>query len=113
MLDIRLIRDEPGEVRRRLAARGPGWEELVDEVLALDEVARRGETEKQALQGERNRLAKEIGKGRAAGEDTSAQEDAARKVGERISARERNQAANFKSLIASKSCTPPPTRLVV
>ncbi|HUF61059.1 MAG TPA: serine--tRNA ligase, partial [Verrucomicrobiales bacterium] len=58
--------------------------EQVDEVLALDEARRRGETEKQALQGERNRLAKEIGGRRAKGENTEDQEQEARAVGERI-----------------------------
>src|SRR5262245_54458378 len=60
MIDIRLIREKPEEVRegfRRLGAQ-------VDlaGVVALDEEVRRLKNESQTLQAEQNRLSKEIGK---------------------------------------------------
>lgn len=76
MLDIRLIRENPQGVKDRLAARhgGAALAALVDEVLACDETRRQAETEKQRLQSERNRMSKEIGMRRKAGEDTAAAE---------------------------------------
>jgi seryl-tRNA synthetase len=84
MLDIRLLRDQPDLVKQRLASRGEGLSELVDEVLAIDTQRRTAETERQTLQSDRNRLSKEIGMGRKSGEDTSAQEAKVRAIGERI-----------------------------
>ncbi|MGI8603676.1 MAG: serine--tRNA ligase [Verrucomicrobiales bacterium] len=72
MLDIRLIREDTEEVKRRLAQRGEDASALIDEVLACDETRRRAETEKQRLQSERNRMSREIGLKKRAGEDTAA-----------------------------------------
>lgn len=74
MLDIRLLRDNPHAVKTRLATRGGGVEALIDDALACDVTRRQAETEKQRLQSERNRLSKEIGLKRKAGEDSSALE---------------------------------------
>jgi seryl-tRNA synthetase len=60
MLDLRLIREQPEEVRagfRKLGADVP-----LDEVIALDEAVRKLKNESQTLQAEQNRLSKEIGK---------------------------------------------------
>lgn len=86
MLDIRLLREDPETVKERLKTRGGEAWTLVDEVLACDEKRRAGETEKQALQGDRKRLSKEIGIGKKAGEDTSAVEARVREIGEKIKA---------------------------
>ena len=56
MLYIRLLREDPEMVKERLKTRGGEAWTLVDEVLACDEKRRAGETEKQALQGDRKRL---------------------------------------------------------
>ena len=61
MIDIRLIREKPDFVRERLATRGGGDEEKIDEVLRVDAERRKTETELQRSQSERNRLSKEIG----------------------------------------------------
>src|SRR5256885_1173671 len=61
MLDIRLIRENPGAVRERLAARRGGDENRVDEVLALDEKRRALLTEVEGLKSVRNRVSKDIG----------------------------------------------------
>ncbi|MFZ4776771.1 MAG: serine--tRNA ligase [Terrimicrobiaceae bacterium] len=74
MLDIRLLRENPDSVKARLATRGPGHESAVDAVLAIDVERRASETGLQGLQAERNRLSKEIGKLRAAKQDSSALE---------------------------------------
>lgn len=60
MLDIRLIRERPDEVRA-------GFAKLfatvnLDEVLAMDERVRKLKNDSQTLQAEQNRLSKEIGK---------------------------------------------------
>jgi seryl-tRNA synthetase len=60
MLDLRLIREQPEEVRagfRKLGADVP-----LDEVIALDEAVRKLKNESQTLQADQNRLSKEIGK---------------------------------------------------
>ncbi len=72
MLDIRFLREHPDEVKTRLAARGGGHESAVDTLLGLDTERRAAETRLQALQAERNRLSKEVGKLRAQKLDSSA-----------------------------------------
>jgi seryl-tRNA synthetase len=79
MLDIRLIREKPDFVRERLATRGGGDEAKIDEVLRLDLVVRKAQTELQKLYAERNRLSKEIGVLRSKGESAT---DLIRRVNE-------------------------------
>ncbi|HEY9175824.1 MAG TPA: serine--tRNA ligase [Verrucomicrobiae bacterium] len=61
MLDIKLIREKPGFVRARLAARGAGDEERLDSILKLDEARRNTLVEVETLKAQRNRVSKEIG----------------------------------------------------
>src|SRR5437016_2505940 len=61
MLDIKLLREQPDLVRRRLASRGAGDEAHVDELLRLDEQRRKLLAEVEALKAQRNRTSKEIG----------------------------------------------------
>lgn len=84
MLDIRLIRETPDLVRQRLAHRGGDHAVLVDEVLAIDARRRAAETERQKLQGDRNRISKDIGIAKKNGQDTSAIEAEVRGIGARI-----------------------------
>ncbi|MFZ4598593.1 MAG: serine--tRNA ligase [Terrimicrobiaceae bacterium] len=72
MLDIRLIRENPDQVKSRLGARGGDHHADIDSVLALDAARRAAETKLQGLQSERNRLSKEIGKLRAQKQDSAA-----------------------------------------
>ena len=75
MLDVRLIRENPDLVKSHLATRATGHSETVDAILAVD-VERRGvETRLQGIQGDRNRISKEIGGMRARKEDSSALEE--------------------------------------
>lgn len=86
MLDIRLLREDAEGVKARLKTRGGDAWARVDEVLACDETRRAGETERQALQAERNTVSKEIGVRKKAGEDTSEVEARVRGIGEKIKA---------------------------
>ena len=61
MLDIRLIREDPSNVKARLSARSSQFSDLVDQILACDARRRESETRVQHLRAERNRLSKEIG----------------------------------------------------
>ena len=84
MLDIRLIRENPDAFRERVKTRGGDAHTLFDALLECDEIRRRGETEKQSLQGDRNRMSKEIGARKKAGEDTTDVEAQVREIGARI-----------------------------
>ena len=84
MLDIRLIRDTPDQVKQRLANRNGDFASMVDEVQSIDTQRRAAETERQKLQSDRNRISKEIGIAKKNGQDTSAIEAEVRGIGSRI-----------------------------
>ena len=86
MLDIRIIREQAETVRARLRQRGGDVWKLVDEVLSLDDSRRKGETEKQALQSQRNSVSKDIGIAKKQGQDTTPIEAEMRGFGDRIDA---------------------------
>jgi len=99
MLDIRLIREKPDFVRERLATRGGGDEAKIDEVLRLDLVVRKAQTELQKLYAERNRLSKEIGVLRSKGESAT---DLIQRVNENaalINRREQELAADGSEIL--------------
>jgi len=56
----------------------------VDELLSIDTARRSAETERQKLQGDRNRISKDIGIAKKNGQDTSAIEAEVRGINERI-----------------------------
>jgi seryl-tRNA synthetase len=60
MLDLRLIREDPDQVREGL--RKLGADVSLDAVIALDEAVRRLKNDSQAIQADQNRLSKEIAK---------------------------------------------------
>ncbi len=82
MLDIALIRKTPDEIKARLAARGSEWPAQIDAVLRCDTQRRQAETKLQQLQADRNRISKEVGAKKKAGEDTSEIEAQVRGFGE-------------------------------
>ena len=61
MLDIKLVRERPDFVRQRLASRGDGGENRIDELLRLDEQRREALRQAESLKAQRNRVSKEIG----------------------------------------------------
>jgi seryl-tRNA synthetase len=85
MLDIRMIRERPDEVRAALARRGGGVEQVVDEILRLDERRRALVSEADNLRAERNRVSKEIGRIKDAAARQPLIEEM-RRVGDRIAA---------------------------
>lgn len=91
MLDIRLIREQPDEVKSRLATRGADLSSDIDAILGCDLERRQSETQLQQLQADRKRLSKEIGGLRARGEDSSAIEAQVKGFGDRMD--ELNRAA--------------------
>lgn len=84
MLDIRVIRENPDLVKERLKTRGGDHWKLVDEVLACDETRRAAETTKQAFQGSRKSISKNIGGMKAQGLDSSELEAEVRGINEKI-----------------------------
>jgi seryl-tRNA synthetase len=98
MLDIRLIREKPDFVRERIATRGGGDEAKIDEVLQLDAVVRKTQTELQRLYAERNRLSKEIGAKRAKGEESRELVDQVNSIGSEINKLEQASLAEGSEL---------------
>src|SRR6266436_1018471 len=94
MLDIKLLREQPDLVRRRLASRGAGDEAHVDELLRLDEQRRKLLAEVEALKAQRNRVSKEIGvfMGQKKLDQAEAKKKETRELGERISVMDRQAA---------------------
>jgi seryl-tRNA synthetase len=84
MLDIKLIRENPEAIKQRVATRGGEAHLLIDELLASDEIRRKGETERQTLQSERNTSSKHIGIAKKDGQDTTEIEVKVREIGARI-----------------------------
>ena len=84
MLDIRLIRDQPDDVRERLATRAGDAHLKIDEILACDRQRRELETRLQQLNSDRKRLSKEIGMKKGKGEATEESEAQVRGIGEEI-----------------------------
>ena len=86
MLDRRLLRDTPGEIKRRLATRGDEYAEVVDHILKLDAEERSVQVELDGLREKRNTVSKEIGRHLKAGEKEIAEEkkEYVKKVNESI-----------------------------
>ena len=86
VLDIKLIREQPDLVRRRLASRGGGDDAQVDQLLQLDEARRGILAEVEALKARRNRVSKEIGAlmGQKRMEEAEARKGETRELGDRI-----------------------------
>jgi seryl-tRNA synthetase len=82
MLDIRLIRDDPGAVKRGAAAKGESPD--IDGILRLDAERRELLGAVERLKAERNSGSKDIGRLRKAGEDTSSLESRMREVGAEV-----------------------------
>ena len=70
MFDLKTIRDDPEAFDKGLARRG--LPPKSPEILALDKDWRAAQTKAEALQAERNKLAREIGAVKSKGGDASA-----------------------------------------
>jgi seryl-tRNA synthetase len=98
MLDIKLIRDNPDAVRKRLADRGRGDEAAVDKIAALDQRRRKLVSDSDALKAQRNIVSKEIGALKSKGQDAADKVAAMKKVGDDIAALDREVAATDEEL---------------
>jgi len=85
MLDIRLFRDDPDNLKRRLGNRDSALISEVDAIRARDVERRGAETQLQHLQSERNRLSKEIGGIRQRGGDSTELESRVKSIGGEMS----------------------------
>ncbi len=83
MLDVKMVRSNPDEVRESLRRRGVPTSPL-DEFIAVEEERRRLTTEVELMRAERKRASEAIGARKKAGEDASAEMAATRELGERI-----------------------------
>ncbi|HTZ88561.1 MAG TPA: serine--tRNA ligase [Solirubrobacteraceae bacterium] len=72
MLDIRLIREQPDEVRAALSRRGATLGELLDEVRRKDEEWRASTTEAESLRAKQREESEALAQAKRAGEDVSA-----------------------------------------
>src|SRR2546422_11740787 len=86
MLDIRLIREDPEQVKKRLATRGGGDEARIGEIAVLDEQRRKLIADSDALKAQRNQASKEIGLRKGKGQEVSEQMTEMKQVGDRIAA---------------------------
>lgn len=88
MLDIKLIREKPEEIRARLATRHRGDEEHIDTLLAQDKKRRELLQQVESLKSERNAASKQIGGLMAKGDKAAADEIKAKmkSVSDRIAA---------------------------
>ena len=84
MFDIKLIRENPEQVRELLKNRRSPVD--FDALLAADARRRAAITEADELKAQRNSTSKQIGALRKAGEDTAALQAEMKAIGERISA---------------------------
>jgi seryl-tRNA synthetase len=82
MLDIELIRSDPELVRAALLKRMDNVE--LAPILEADALRRKLVGEVEAARAERNRQAREIGKLKSSGQDTTAAQEAAAKLGDQI-----------------------------
>ena len=83
MLDVKMVRANPDEVRRSLQRRGASSAPL-DEFLSVEERRRALTTEVESMRAARKRESDAIGATRKAGGDASAAMAATRELGERI-----------------------------
>lgn len=88
MLDIKRIRENPQELREGLRRRGAD-PAVVDDLLECDRRRRTLIAGIEEARGRRNRLSREIGARRKAGEDTAAGQAEVRSLGDEIAAMER------------------------
>lgn len=104
MLDINFVRNRHAEVLRRLATRGPGYD--LKEFAELDQSRRNTVSEVDRLRSERNSASQEIGRMKKAGEDTAAQQEAVRRLGDEIKNLENTLAEVEGKLNSLLACIP-------
>jgi seryl-tRNA synthetase len=110
VLDLKLLRHDPDQVRAALARRGKA--DAVDELLSLDARRRQLLPEIEALRKERNEASDKIGQAKRSGEDAAEAIAQMRGVGARIKGLEGELAAveeRLEALLATLPNLPDPT----
>jgi seryl-tRNA synthetase len=108
VLDLKLIRDNPETLKDALIKRGQAEAEvsaLVESILSRDTELRQTKTSLQELQARRNQISKDVGKAKAAKDETQAQKLIAEMgdLKERVAtgeAREKELAAELDEILA-------------
>lgn len=72
MLDIKRIRENPDDVKKRLKTRNADYDGYIDEILQIDTDRRKLSTETDALKAEQNKVNKQIPAMKKSGEDITA-----------------------------------------
>ncbi len=88
MLDIKLIRNNPKEIEKKLQTKNP--EVNLGPLLELDEKARDIKTKVELLKSKRNQASKLIGEKKRAGEDASTIMEEVQSIGDEISTMDRD-----------------------
>jgi seryl-tRNA synthetase len=110
MLDVKLLRREPDQVRAALARRGAA--DAVDQLLKLDERRRELLPELEGLRAERNEASEAIGNAKRSGEDAGEAIEKMRGVGAQIKSLEGELAlvdGGLDELLATLPNLPDPT----
>ena len=71
MLDIKRIRNNPEEIKKKIKTRNANLDNLIDEVLELDELRRKLISEAESMKAQQNGYNKKIPAMKKAGEDTT------------------------------------------
>ncbi|KRL78704.1 seryl-tRNA synthetase [Ligilactobacillus equi DSM 15833 = JCM 10991] len=111
MLDMKMIRQNPDEIKARLATRGV-QAETIDELLAQDKKRRELVGQSESLKQERNTVSEAIAQAKRNKEDASEQIAAMREVGSKIKALDEELAtveAKVKDMAARLPNLPNPT----
>lgn len=72
MLDIKRIRENPDEIKRKVARRGKSYDSTIDEILDIDVKRREITAKTEAMKAEQNKVSREMPAKKKAGEDVSA-----------------------------------------
>ena len=83
MLDMKMIRQQPDEIKKRLATRGVA-PETIDDLLAKDKKRRELVVKSESLKQKRNQVSEAIAQAKRAKKDASEQIQAMREVGKEI-----------------------------
>lgn len=84
MLDIKRIRENPDDVKKRLKTRNADYDGYIDEILQIDADRRKLSTETDALKAEQNKVNKQIPTMKKSGEDTTALMSQMKELSEKI-----------------------------
>lgn len=86
MLDIKIIRENPEEVKRRVNTRNGDFSQYVDDIIRIDAERRAISTDNDALKAKQNAVSKQIPQMKKNGEDTTAIMAEMKELAEKIKA---------------------------